>query len=451
MNTPKLDDAPYTKTHLERCQNGTQEATSQIRRRELHDLSQIHLGKDLRFVGTSKALRTVEAFIEKAALLDLPVLVLGEFGTEREHVATALHVGGPRRDHPFIEVHCPAYPASTFKAELYDRFRQAGNGTLFLKRIDELDYTLQCQLAEVIESVTEPYTQRALWDQPRHVRIVASASTDPEHLAEDDLFCPLLLGKINYLRIRLAPLRERKEDVKPLVAYFLKKYAAAQRRQPSEEVLQLLEAYPWPRNVDEVERVMACLAALSENKTITIPDVHAHAAYLLQDVPTLTSNGHPAAGPLHNGDGQNLSRRSIDLVDARLVSLAHTLIRGEFAALPPLHPGLQKALEHIAQNFQSSISLAQLARQACMSPSHLSYLFKKTLRVSFKPFLALVRIVKAEHLLRAHPYQGITEVAHEVGFGDLRHFERTFKRLLACSPSVYRQNARAQEEMPHRW
>ncbi len=86
----------------------------------------------------------------------------------------------------------------------------------------------------------------------------------------------------------------------------------------------------------------------------------------------------------------------------------------------------------------------QLARHACVSPSHLSYLFKKTLGVSFKPFLALMRIKKAAHLLIEQPFQGITEVALEVGFGDLRHFERTFKRLLACSPRVYRQNVLAQ-------
>lgn len=422
----------------------TRESAHQTRRHELRDLVKASLGKDRLFIGTSAALRSVETFVEKAAPFDLPVLIIGEIGSEKAHVAYALHVGGPRRGHPFVEVHGPAYAASTFKTELYERFRQADQGTIFLKGIDELDYTLQCQLAEIIDAVATPHTRPAPWNQLGDVRIVASASKDPDRLIEEDRFCPLLLGKIDFLKIQIAPLRERKEDVKPLVEYFLKRYAGPLKRRLSETVLQLCEAYRWPRNVDEVERVIACLAVLSEDETITMRDVRAHAPNLVQHGPEAALRDLAAGTPSGNGSIQGAQRRKIDQVDARLVSLAHALIQGELADLERLHPGLQKALEHIAGNFQEPISLHQLARHACVSPSHLSYLFKKALGVSFKPFLALVRIKKAAHLLIEQPYQGITEVALEVGFGDLRHFERTFKRLLACSPRVYRQNALAQ-------
>ena len=181
---------------------------------------------------------------------------------------------------------------------------------------------------------------------------------------------------------------------------------------------------------------MACLAVLSDEETITVSDVQAHAPHLMQ---------YAAEAATNDDNAPATSPAKIDQVDARLVALAQALLAGELAGLQRLHPGLQKALEHIALHFQDPISLQQLARHACVSSSHLSYLFKKTLGISFKPFLVLVRIQKAAHLLIEQPFRGITEVALEVGFGDLRHFERMFKRLLACSPRAYRQNAGAQD------
>ncbi len=96
---------------------------------------------------------------------------------------------------------------------------------------------------------------------------------------------------------------------------------------------------------------------------------------------------------------------------------------------------------YLARHYPEKITLSGLAQQACLSRSHLSYLFKQTIGVSFKPFLAAVRIEKARRFLAEKPHLSITRIGSEVGFGDLRHFERTFKRWAGSTPRAYRQSA----------
>ena len=93
------------------------------------------------------------------------------------------------------------------------------------------------------------------------------------------------------------------------------------------------------------------------------------------------------------------------------------------------------------QHYPEKITLSGLAQQACLSRSHLSYLFKQGIGVSFKLFLAAVRIEKARRLLVEQPHMGVTSIGGEVGYGDLRHFERTFKRWAGSTPRAYRQRA----------
>ncbi len=180
-------------------------------------------------------------------------------------------------------------------------------------------------------------------------------------------------------------------------------------------------------------------------------DLYAHVPKLVQRWQAPQQKALPASEPHRRVKEQKLQR--IEQTDARLVALADDLIRGEFTKLRKLHLSLQKALEHIARHFHEPISLRQLAQHAHLSPSHLSHLFKQALGVSFKPFLSLVRIKRAAQLLVEKPYQSITETSLEVGFNDLRHFERAFKRLLDVSPRSYRRNALEQGnlEKPLSW
>lgn len=106
-----------------------------------------------------------------------------------------------------------------------------------------------------------------------------------------------------------------------------------------------------------------------------------------------------------------------------------------------LHPNLQKALAYLSENFSEQVSLGQLAKHACISPSHLAYLFKSAFGVSFKPFLGKVRIEKAKQLLVEEAPVRITNVALDVGFMDLSHFEKLFKRIVGMNAREYRRRS----------
>ncbi|QCO18770.1 AraC family transcriptional regulator (plasmid) [Azospirillum brasilense] len=109
-------------------------------------------------------------------------------------------------------------------------------------------------------------------------------------------------------------------------------------------------------------------------------------------------------------------------------------------ALARLHGGLRKALVFLGERFADPITLDELSRQAHVSPSHLSYLFRTELHTSFKGLLGRIRIHKARELLAAERRLPITEVAMSVGYGDLSHFEKSFRRLVGESPREFRRN-----------
>ena len=132
------------------------------------------------------------------------------------------------------------------------------------------------------------------------------------------------------------------------------------------------------------------------------------------------------------------------------MALADALMRGDPAVTRNCHPGLKNALDYLASNLHEPISLHELSRHAGLSASHLAYLFQKTLGVNFKSLLAALRILEARQLLVDKPQMRITEISFQVGFGDLRHFERTFKRLIGKAPKEYRSWA-SQSEDPNSW
>lgn len=107
-----------------------------------------------------------------------------------------------------------------------------------------------------------------------------------------------------------------------------------------------------------------------------------------------------------------------------------------------VHPGLKKAILYIGENFKEEISLATLSDMACTSPSHLSFLFRNYLDLSFKTILVQIRVRYAKQLIEASPQMNIVDISLQSGFGDLSHFEKMFKRYVGCTPRQYRQSLR---------
>lgn len=128
-----------------------------------------------------------------------------------------------------------------------------------------------------------------------------------------------------------------------------------------------------------------------------------------------------------------------------VMCLAYDMIRGKLPEEGRFHPGVKKALEFLSENFNKKISVNQIAQNSYVSPSHLAYLFREVFGVGIKAVLSMVRIEKAKQLLLEQPYKEISEVCSEVGFGDLRNFERKFELFASCSPKEYRQQVREQK------
>jgi two-component system nitrogen regulation response regulator GlnG len=236
-------------------------------------------------VGDTPAMRTLFRAIGRLAQAPLSVLVTGETGTGKELVARALHRESPRAAKPFVALNTAAIPAELLESELFGheagaftgaqrrhlgRFEQANGGTLFLDEIGDMPLPLQTRLLRVLaEGEFFRVGGRELIRVD--VRVVAATHQDLETLVADGRFRADLLHRLDVVRLRLPPLRERREDVPRLAERFLaaaaaKFHAPAKRLAPA--ALARLLAHDWPGNVRELENLCWRLAALAPGDTV---------------------------------------------------------------------------------------------------------------------------------------------------------------------------------------
>ncbi len=225
-------------------------------------------------VGRSLALERAKARLAVAAKSDLPVLLTGETGTGKEVFAQELHRASARAKGPFVAVNCGAVPENLFESELFghargaytgaDRARAgllatAERGTLFLDEIGELAPPRQAALLRVLE--TRRYRPVG-GDEERafDVRIVAATNRDLQAEVDHGRFRRDLLYRLDVLKIDIPPLRDRREDIRPLIDHFVKR--SAHPLEIAEDARATLEAHAWPGNVRELEHEIARLLSL---------------------------------------------------------------------------------------------------------------------------------------------------------------------------------------------
>jgi DNA-binding NtrC family response regulator len=257
----------------------------------------VYLKKQLRdkyefsnIIGSSPAMQNVFSRISKVIKTDSTVLVLGESGTGKELIAKAIHSNGPRRDKPFIAVHCGAIPENLLESELFGhtkgaftgairdkmgKFEAAHHGTIFLDEIGTLPMHLQIKLLRVLQEqeVERIGSNRQI---KLDVRIISATNVNIEEEVKKGAFRDDLFYRLNVIPVTLPPLRERIEDILPLVRHFLAKYCGGMNRPLmtiSKEALMALEVYLWPGNVRELENVIERTVALTEGDQITMNDL----------------------------------------------------------------------------------------------------------------------------------------------------------------------------------
>jgi DNA-binding NtrC family response regulator len=253
----------------------------------------VYLKKQLRdryefanIIGNSPAMQKVFSRMVKIIKTDSTVLVLGESGTGKELIAKAIHSNGPRRDKPFIAVHCGAIPENLLESELFGhtkgsftgairdkvgKFEAANHGTIFLDEIGTLPMHLQIKLLRVLQ---EEEVERVGSNKPvkLDVRVISATNADLAEEVKKGNFRDDLYYRLNVIPVTLPPLRQRIEDILPLIRHFLAKYCKAMGRSTmsvSKEALEALESYPWPGNVRELENVVERTVALADGDLIT--------------------------------------------------------------------------------------------------------------------------------------------------------------------------------------
>ncbi|MEM6733852.1 MAG: sigma-54 dependent transcriptional regulator, partial [Myxococcota bacterium] len=228
--------------------------------------------------------------IEKVAPTRANILVEGESGTGKELVARAIHQSSPRANGPFVPVNCGAIPDTLIEAELFGHaagaytgaakaraglFEAANGGTLLLDEVGELPANVQVKLLRVIQELTV----RRVGDdkeRPVDVRLVAATNRDLQQMVKDHEFREDLFYRLNVVRIRVPPLRERRDDIPLLARAFLEKYRDEIGKTLegfSSQALERLGAFGYPGNVRELENVVERAVALASGPHIEVSDL----------------------------------------------------------------------------------------------------------------------------------------------------------------------------------
>ena len=238
-------------------------------------------------VGSSKPMRVVVRQIEKVAVSDSTVLILGETGTGKELVARALHRRSKRANRAFVRVNCAAIPQSLIASELFGhekgaftgalqrrvgRFEAADGGTIFLDEIGELPMETQISLLRVLQ---EREFERVGSNHPVKVdvRLIAATNRDLAAAVAEGTFRQDLFYRLHVVPITIPPLRERSEDITLLVEYFVGRFAKGAGkniRDIGKQTLEQLRAYPWPGNIRELQNVVERAVILSEGDTFAV-------------------------------------------------------------------------------------------------------------------------------------------------------------------------------------
>lgn len=256
------------------------------RKRQVRDTAVKNFG----IIGTSRPMRNVFRQIRKAGDTTATVCISGESGTGKELVARAIHYAGPRHSGPFVSVNCAAIPENLIESELFGHergaftgaavsragfFQMAHGGTLFLDEIGDASLSMQAKLLRAIQDKAI-YRIGATAQTPVDTRLICATNRNLPDLIGKGLFRQDLYYRINVIDIALAPLRERREDILPLIGYFHAKFARELDRPIpsfSDEALGLMTDHAWPGNVRELENLVQKLVLMVDGETIEVSDL----------------------------------------------------------------------------------------------------------------------------------------------------------------------------------
>ncbi|RZI61010.1 MAG: nitrogen regulation protein NR(I) [Rubrivivax sp.] len=277
---PKPFDLPRAVELIRRAQEESQ-------REAVGEAEQVQMPEML---GQAPAMQDVFRAIGRLSQSHVTVLITGESGSGKELVARALHKHSPRAEGPFVAINTAAIPKDLLESELFGhergaftgaqatrrgRFEQAEGGTLFLDEIGDMPLDLQTRLLRVL-SDGQFYRVGGHSPQKANVRVVAATHQNLETLVKEGRFREDLFHRLNVIRLRLPPLRERREDVPLLARYFLQRSAGELGVEPkrlSEAALQRLVNFDFPGNVRQLENICHWLSVMAPSLVVEAKDL----------------------------------------------------------------------------------------------------------------------------------------------------------------------------------
>jgi DNA-binding NtrC family response regulator len=238
-------------------------------------------------IAESPQMQAILEMIERVAPTETTVLILGESGTGKELIARAIHANSPRVGGPFVPVNCAAIPENLLESELFGhvrgaftgairdrvgKFEAAERGTIFLDEIGEMRPELQvkilrCLEERVLERVGDNKLVRV------DVRVLAATNKDLTKAIQAGQFREDLYYRLNVVPLQIPPLRERRQDIRPLVQHFLQRLGASPRLIITPEAFRALESYDWPGNVRELENALERAMIFHRGDAITLADL----------------------------------------------------------------------------------------------------------------------------------------------------------------------------------
>ncbi|MFN8543277.1 MAG: sigma-54 dependent transcriptional regulator [Candidatus Binatia bacterium] len=244
-------------------------------------------------IGQSQPLQAVYRLIDAVSQNRSTVLLSGESGTGKELVARTIHQRGPAHDRPFLAINCAGLSETLLDSQLFGHrrgaftgavadhdgvFRAAEGGTLFLDEVGEIPLSLQPKFLRAVQEreVTPLGASRPV---PINVRLIAATNRDLEEEVRDGRFRSDLFYRLNVVRIALPPLRDRPEDLEPLVAHFIGRFSETYQVAPKRvtaEAMVALRTHHWPGNVRELENAIERAFAVSSADTIALADLPAN-------------------------------------------------------------------------------------------------------------------------------------------------------------------------------
>lgn len=247
--------------------------------------------QDYRIVGESQALREVLSQIRKIAPTDTTVLIRGESGSGKELIAREVHRQSKRADKRFIQVNCAAIPEELIESELFGhekgsftgavskqlgKFQQADGGTIFLDEVGDMSLKTQAKVLRVLQ---DGELEMIGTHKPVKVdvRVISATNKDLEKAIEAGHFREDLYFRLNVIPIYLPPLRERKDDIEPLVKYFAEKFLTKNNFKPLEfapDAMDIMRTYTWRGNIRELQNTVERIIVLNQGKkTIQTADL----------------------------------------------------------------------------------------------------------------------------------------------------------------------------------